>query len=626
MSAQPTNSPYHGQALKVGEIRLLTIIWTTADQFELRTQCHELTTDLEFDAISYVWGKAPASVPVKCNNATLLVTPTAFEMLGYLYFFSPNPERPIWVDAICINQKNADEKAVQVPLMHQIYSHAQSVVVWMGQSTAESVGFMTEMRKLPSLHLNSNKHDHHELMRQHQGHEAFWKGMASVLSREWFRRLWTFQEIILAKSPTMLCGKLWLDMDHLLEFLHAWLKWNFPGDLLAHIDWQDLTEINFIRLYRRRGGPIEPNLVPDLLHTTRLRQASEPVDRVWALYGLFDEHVQHMLAPLVDYSEEARRHYWLTIVGCMKRIVQAKGGLRLLDEPDSVGPRLPGLPSWCPNFSGRGNRRRVIYGRWNQNTEFYRHHERPFFNVEDGRSTQSRKAAVWDHDKRYVSAAETNDTLRVRGFVVDTVSEVGEDSRLIGAWDYISGRDEDRILSHHNPQHMYAVDWLSGSLDLFLRTCKVATQDWPSVLTEFLMAFWADHRVNELARTAFMDVYHALQARDLERLDLLEGGRSKSATHVLSRFRGIVGHSFFSTVGGRFGLATPGCKPGDQVCVFYGGHPLYIIRSHANNDSATLKFDERLWEFIGTAYVPHLMDQHTNDDARQGADQIFALA
>ena len=58
--------------------------------------------------------------------------------------------------------------------------------------------------------------------------------------------------------------------------------------------------------------------------------------------------------------------------------------------------------------------------------------------------------------------------------------------------------------------------------------------------------------------------------------------------------RDIVGHSFISTVGGRFGLATPGCKSSDQVCVFYGGHPLCIIRPHADNDSAAADSTDRL--------------------------------
>lgn len=117
---------------------MLTILWTIPHEFSLQTQCHELSEDLEFDAVSYAWGTAPVSVAIKCNDAILYITPTVYEMLRHLSQSKPNPERPVWVDAICINQANAEEKAVQVPQMRQVYSLARSVVVWLRSPTNES--------------------------------------------------------------------------------------------------------------------------------------------------------------------------------------------------------------------------------------------------------------------------------------------------------------------------------------------------------------------------------------------------------------------------------------------------------------------------------------------------------
>jgi len=84
-------------------------------------------------------------------------------MLGYLYLFKPNPERPIWNDAICIDRNNADEKAVQIPLVSRIYSIVQYVVVWMGQSTVESDYFLEEMQGY-SLVCEGKNHDAVDLM------------------------------------------------------------------------------------------------------------------------------------------------------------------------------------------------------------------------------------------------------------------------------------------------------------------------------------------------------------------------------------------------------------------------------------------------------------------------------
>jgi hypothetical protein len=44
----------------------------------------------------------------------------------------------LWVDALCINQANLGEKNHQVALMAQIYSRADKVLVYLGESDCES--------------------------------------------------------------------------------------------------------------------------------------------------------------------------------------------------------------------------------------------------------------------------------------------------------------------------------------------------------------------------------------------------------------------------------------------------------------------------------------------------------
>ncbi|KAI4705302.1 hypothetical protein J4E81_000182 [Alternaria sp. BMP 2799] len=125
------NSPYGERLLQPDEIRLLTIVRDT-DTLRLTVTPHKFQDGLEYDAVSYVWGAAEASVNVPCNEKNLAVTPTVFEMLQYL-----DPNRSYWLDSICINQQDSEEKAVQIPLMHRIYSLAAFVVIWMGLPTAQ---------------------------------------------------------------------------------------------------------------------------------------------------------------------------------------------------------------------------------------------------------------------------------------------------------------------------------------------------------------------------------------------------------------------------------------------------------------------------------------------------------
>ncbi|RYO09783.1 hypothetical protein AA0121_g10876 [Alternaria tenuissima] len=120
---------YNHKELRQDQIRLFTTKWINGS-IEIEIDQYTLTEDLDYDAISYVWGSAPASVTVKCNGRPLVVTSTALEMLHYLHQHQMNTTtRKIWIDAICINQEDEEEKGTQIPLMRDIYSRAKTVVV-----------------------------------------------------------------------------------------------------------------------------------------------------------------------------------------------------------------------------------------------------------------------------------------------------------------------------------------------------------------------------------------------------------------------------------------------------------------------------------------------------------------
>lgn len=51
--------------------------------------------------------------------------------------YSSTPLR-YWIDCICINQTDDEEKSQQVPLMPDIYALSMIVMIWLGYPTAES--------------------------------------------------------------------------------------------------------------------------------------------------------------------------------------------------------------------------------------------------------------------------------------------------------------------------------------------------------------------------------------------------------------------------------------------------------------------------------------------------------
>lgn len=78
----------------------------------------------------------------------------------------------------------------------------------------------------------------------------------------------------------------------------------------------------------------------------------------------------------------------------------------------------------------------------------------------------------------------------------------------------------------------------------------------------------------------------------------------ESELEMLIRYSAAVtgaceGHCFFTTKGGRIGLGPPHVRPADQICIFYGGHTPYIVRSRDAGRGCH--------EFIGEIYTHGLM-------------------
>jgi hypothetical protein len=92
----------------------------------------ELTSAPPHYALSYVCGNGPYEHEVTINDILFKVKPNLHAALRRLqsYFRSAGTFRVlIWIDAICINQDNADEKAKQIQGMHEIFSKAEKVLI-----------------------------------------------------------------------------------------------------------------------------------------------------------------------------------------------------------------------------------------------------------------------------------------------------------------------------------------------------------------------------------------------------------------------------------------------------------------------------------------------------------------
>lgn len=122
--------------------------------------------------------------------------------------------RYLWIDGLCINQENDEEKAIQVPLMKDVYSLCCECLVWLGESTP---GVEVVIDTFPRFGRNQDLDDISRSIKAwamegtkvlNQGITEFvlWEGFVDLFIQPWFQRVWTFQEAVLPPKVIFLTG------------------------------------------------------------------------------------------------------------------------------------------------------------------------------------------------------------------------------------------------------------------------------------------------------------------------------------------------------------------------------------------------------------------------------------
>jgi hypothetical protein len=100
-----------------------------------------------YDALSYTWGHGDISEVAHVQyEAAPNATIETWDTLGLRqnlasamrHFRDRSDTRILWIDALCINQEDMDERNEQVKRMADIYVLANHVVAWLGEESDDS--------------------------------------------------------------------------------------------------------------------------------------------------------------------------------------------------------------------------------------------------------------------------------------------------------------------------------------------------------------------------------------------------------------------------------------------------------------------------------------------------------
>jgi hypothetical protein len=101
------------------------------DEISCDLKVVSLDENPEFEALSYVWGDPEDTSPVRLDSCALEVTKNLKAALRRLR--KKECDRVIWIDQLCINQVDLEEKSKQVAFMPQIYKSCKEVFLWLGE-------------------------------------------------------------------------------------------------------------------------------------------------------------------------------------------------------------------------------------------------------------------------------------------------------------------------------------------------------------------------------------------------------------------------------------------------------------------------------------------------------------
>ncbi|BAE59792.1 unnamed protein product [Aspergillus oryzae RIB40] len=235
------------------------------------------TEDYPYEALSYVWGSENTPQYIIIDGQTLSVTENLYTAL--LYLRERQLERLLWIDAICINQGDEDEKAQQIQFMPMIYGQASQVIVWLGETADQSDKALETIRLAADDEPSEDKPTD---IQQEMNHTA----IVRLLERPWFRRIWVLQEVHAAQDILLICGDVKI---HGYTFSSG-LK-GLSLSLKARPDLQSL--VGSI-VYLMRGAIFRPGTTSsrgtlslgELVDMYHARAATKKHDKVYALLGM----------------------------------------------------------------------------------------------------------------------------------------------------------------------------------------------------------------------------------------------------------------------------------------------------------------------------------------------------
>ncbi|KAF5580661.1 het domain-containing protein [Fusarium pseudoanthophilum] len=229
----------------------------------------------EHMCLSHRWKTGGRSHQTLIDGRTLTVQANVYQFLKLARERYSNV--PIWIDTICINQEDVDEKSHQVPLMREIYHQAQVVSYLSGVNpTLETY--------LKAMFQGNSPQNSFDARHPATGDDV--RGtLLHLMNNEYWERAWIIQELLLGGQGVVLIGQTEIPWDRLFQHTRLLCE---PDNHLTSIRAEHFAQspLATIARHRKEGSGFTPLNLPELLSQFGNVRSYDFHDRIYALLGL----------------------------------------------------------------------------------------------------------------------------------------------------------------------------------------------------------------------------------------------------------------------------------------------------------------------------------------------------
>ncbi|KAI1758563.1 HET-domain-containing protein [Hypoxylon sp. FL1150] len=545
-----------------GQIRLVTIRpGTWSDIIACEVHVASMDDSPSYEALSYVWGDANKRRPISVDGQHFEVAENLYLALRRLRR-AASP-RVMWIDAICINQKDDKEKSTQVGMMGRIYSNCQKAVLWLGEDP-KSLRFprlsspprsLTARRAFKMLRILGQDKHINELpcFVAKKGHPCFrhhFECLATLTHLPWWTRIWVVQEMVLPSRVEFAFASETCEYEVLESFFQNfskhvgscckdWLQELYDKHLPAQALIGDVGALISTRQSLAKGSKFTLLELRSMFWTF---EATDQRDLIYALLGVVEDWENDVQPLRPDYSLP----YTKVVCEVFFSFIHHTGDLRALE-----GHRWSsntGLPSWIPDMKvSILDRAEVVRVQTNDLA----------------------LRSLFDASTRPLGEVEltTDSALRVQSLEFDTIKATGDriSPEDISNWD---------VLSSTLRQWMAAAGLQDFPPGYPPAEASMESQFWRALIHDCI--YMRSPEPPYYSRATQDDYYtlrpylSAVQRRD--RTVMLP-------LNVWEIFSMVLVESvMFLTESGRVGMGPANCRVGDQVHVIPGSRVPYILR------------------------------------------------